>query len=126
MPSIGKRINGNNATTGIGNASVTHHVIINAAIESTIDALSLIEKGLRKYKTRETTIPASSEISFSCCLETLSKKQYLNKNKRKGNTDDTDHIDEHRLLIKNNVYPFNLCYPCSYLGLPLTNGLPLI
>ena len=36
----GKRIRGSKATTGIGNASVTHQVIINPAIAKTFAAFS--------------------------------------------------------------------------------------
>ena len=45
---IGNKISGNNATTGIGKASVTHHVIINTATDKTIQAFFPTEKGFTK------------------------------------------------------------------------------
>jgi hypothetical protein len=43
MPNKGKRISGRNDVTGIGTASLTHQVIIQAAIASTLLALGEIK-----------------------------------------------------------------------------------
>jgi hypothetical protein len=43
MPNKGKRTSGRNEVTGIGTASVTHQVIIQAAIASTLLALGEIK-----------------------------------------------------------------------------------
>jgi hypothetical protein len=75
--SKGKRINGNNATTGIGKASVTHQVIINPAMANTLAAAGGTANGLTKYSSSEIAIPASSEIYLSCCLD---KQRNLNEN----------------------------------------------
>lgn len=65
----GKRMMGNNATTGIGRASVIHQVIINPAIANTRLAFSSTEKGLTKNKTREIAIPEKSAMDFNCCFD---------------------------------------------------------
>ena len=57
------------ATTGMGNASVTHHVIISPATASTFAALCPTWKGLKKYKIKATTKPASKDISLKFCFE---------------------------------------------------------
>ena len=66
--SKGKKISGNNATTGIGNASVTHQVIINPATAKTLQALLSTEKGLTNQRNNATAIPAKSEMNLTCCL----------------------------------------------------------
>lgn len=62
-------MSGMSATTGIGNASVTHHVIIRPPTASTFEAPCPTLKGLTKYKINATTTPASKEISLRFCFE---------------------------------------------------------
>ena len=62
--SKGKRISGNNATTGIGSASVTHQVIIKPATARTRAACSGTWKGLTKYRNREIASPANKEMNL--------------------------------------------------------------
>ena len=57
------------ATTGMGNASVTHHVIISPAIANTFAAFCSTWKGLIKYKIKATITPATKEISLRFCFE---------------------------------------------------------
>ena len=66
--STGKRMRGSNATTGMGKASVSHQVIISAAMANTIAALGDAANGFTKNSKSEITIPASSEINFNCCF----------------------------------------------------------
>lgn len=65
----GNRMMGNNATTGIGRASVIHQVIINPAIAKTIFAFSSTKKGLTKNISSETAIPEKSAMYFNCCFD---------------------------------------------------------
>ena len=69
IPSKGNKTSGSNATTGIGTASVTHQVTINAAMANVFAALASSAKGLKKNKARENTIPATSERNLNCCLD---------------------------------------------------------
>jgi hypothetical protein len=50
MPSKGNITNGNNATTGIGIASVIHHTIIIAATASTLHGVGANASGLIQKK----------------------------------------------------------------------------
>ena len=60
---------GTRATTGMGNASVTHQVIISPAIANTFTAPGATLNGLMKYKTKATNTPASRETILSFCFE---------------------------------------------------------
>jgi hypothetical protein len=53
----GKSIMGNKATTGIGNASVTHQVIIKPATANALQAFGFTLKGFTRSKKSETIIP---------------------------------------------------------------------
>jgi len=69
---------GNNATTGMGMASETHHVIIRPAIASALQAFAFTPKGLRKYISKATAIPASSVMNLKCGFGFCSsRKKYL-------------------------------------------------
>ncbi len=70
-------MSGMSATTGIGNASVTHHVIISPPTASTLAALCSTLKGLTKYKNNATTTPPSKEINLRFCLEIEAKGMVL-------------------------------------------------
>ena len=61
------------ATTGIGNASVIHQVIIRPPTANTFEAACPTWKGSTKYKIKATTKPASKEISLRFCFETTAK-----------------------------------------------------
>ena len=60
---------GSKATTGIGNASVTHHTIIKPPIASTFVAAGDTLKGLTKYRKSETAIPERRASQRNCCLD---------------------------------------------------------
>jgi len=57
---------GNNATTGIGNASVTHQVIIKPAIAKALQAFGSTPKGFTKNNKSETTTPDKIARGFNC------------------------------------------------------------
>jgi hypothetical protein len=60
----GNRTNGSNATTGNGNASVIHQVIISPAMAKINEAFLSTVKGFTKYKKREIAIPANNEMNL--------------------------------------------------------------
>ena len=62
-------MSGTRATTGMGNASVTHHVIISPASAKTFTAPGATLKGLMKYKTKATNAPANKETNLRFCFE---------------------------------------------------------
>ncbi len=62
---MGNKNNGNNATTGIGNASVTHKEIINTPIAITLPAKEGIPNGLIKNKSN--AMPILIMIAITLC-----------------------------------------------------------
>jgi hypothetical protein len=69
----GKRINGNNATTGMGKASATHQVIINPATANTLTALASAPNGFTNQSRKAMATPASNEIILIFGLEKVDK-----------------------------------------------------
>jgi hypothetical protein len=64
----GKMIMGNNATTGMGKASVIHQVIISAATASTLTAPGSTRKGLNNKIKINRNIPAAKAIQSTRCF----------------------------------------------------------
>src|SRR5687767_9887436 len=84
MLNTGNSIIGNNATTGIGKASVTHQVIINAPTASTLQASGPTWKGFIKYINRAMVSPPSNEKNLNFCLYTVASRKIISiKNKGK-------------------------------------------
>ena len=60
----GNKMMGNKATTGNGNASNTHQLIINTAIDKTKLGFVAREKGFTSKKIKNSTIPVPKASSF--------------------------------------------------------------